>query len=81
MYFLPTERVKGAFSALDTDCDGRISLADIQDAVLQVQSALRLHPCAAPAAQALHQPLRCRPSSLPTSILHHASVLPGLFEN
>ena len=55
MYFLPTERVKGAFSALDTDCDGRISLADIRDAVLQVQPALRHHPCAARAAQALHQ--------------------------
>lgn len=55
MYFLPTERVKGAFSALDTDCDGRISLADIRDAVLQVQPVLHHQPCAALSAQALHQ--------------------------
>ena len=54
MYFLPTERVKGAFSALDTDCDGRISLADIRDAVLQVQPVLHHQPCAALSAQALH---------------------------
>ena len=56
-FFMPPEKIPQALKALDVDGDGKISLADMRDAVIQVQAIVlyalgsclvllpRLHHC------------------------------------
>lgn len=45
-FFMPPEKIPQALKALDVDGDGKISLADMRDAVIQVCTGLTgLHTC------------------------------------
>ncbi len=39
-FFMPPEKIPQALKALDVDGDGKISLADMRDAVIQVQTLI-----------------------------------------
>ena len=61
-FFMPPEKIAQALKVLDVDGDGKISLADMRDAVIQV----RLHTL----CHAIMHPETCRQQYQQTSFLH-----------